>query len=75
VDAAAPGDPGIPILVTATVRPGEQWEVAGELRRRGYAALRAAGIDLATGRTLLVSREPRTGDGPATDAEGDADFT
>ncbi len=74
VDAAAPGDPGIPILVTATVRPGEQWEVAGELRRRVMDALRAAGLDLAAGRTVLVTSGAHD-TGPAADAESDADFT
>ena len=75
VDAAAAGDPGIPILVSATVRPGEQWEVAGELRRRAMDALRAAGIDLAAGRTLVVARGPLPAAEPAADAEGGADFT
>jgi small-conductance mechanosensitive channel len=75
VDAAVPGDPGIPILVSATVRPGEQWEVAGELRRRAMDGLRVAGIDLAAGRTLLVARAPRLDAGAAVDAEGGADFT
>ena len=74
VDAAG-AEPGIPILVSATVRPGEQWEVAGELRRRGLDALRLAGIDLAAGRTLVVSPGPRPEAGPAADAEGDAEFT
>ncbi len=74
VDVAVAGDPGIPILVSATVRPGEQWEVAGELRRRGMDALRLAGIDLAAGRTLLVSRDPRPA-AAAAESEGDADFT
>jgi moderate conductance mechanosensitive channel len=78
VDAAAAGEPGIPILVTATVRPGEQWEVAGELRRRAIDGLRAAGIDLAAGRMLVMP--PRSGGPPAAadgeiDAEADADFT
>lgn len=75
VDAAAAGDPGIPILVSATVRPGEQWEVAGELRRRAMDALRVAGIDLAAGRTLVVARGPLPAAEPAADPEGDADFT
>ncbi len=75
VDAAVAGDPGIPILVSATVRPGEQWEVAGELRRRAMDGLRVAGIDLAAGRTLLVARAPRPDAGAAGDAEGGADFT
>jgi moderate conductance mechanosensitive channel len=75
VDAAAPGDPGIPILVSATVRPGEQWEVAGELRRRGMDALRLAAIDLAAGRTVMVSPAPRPDPGAAADAEGGAEYT
>ena len=75
VDAAAPGDPGIPILVSATVRPGEQWEVAGELRRRAMDALRLAGIDLAAGRTVIVGPASRPDVGPAADAEGGAEYT
>lgn len=74
IDVAAAGDPGIPILVSATVRPGEQWEVAGELRRRALAALRTAGVDLAAGRTVLVSRAgPPAAAEP--DVEGDAEYT
>lgn len=72
VDAPAPGDAGIPILVIATVRPGEQWEVAGELRRRAIEALATAGIELATGRTMVMAR-PRPA--PAGDTESDAEFT
>ncbi len=75
VEAAPAGEPGIPILVSATVRPGEQWEVAGELRRRALDALRAAGIDLAAGRTLLVARGPRPDADAAVEAEGDAEYT
>jgi small conductance mechanosensitive channel len=74
VDAPSPGDAGIPILVSATVRPGEQWEGAGEVRRRAIDALRAAGIDLAAGRTMFVTR-PRTPPSPDVDPEDDADFT
>jgi small-conductance mechanosensitive channel len=75
VDAAVAGEPGIPILVTATVRPGEQWEVAGELRRRALTALREARLDLAAGRTLVVSRDSRWDGEPGQDADGGADFT
>jgi small conductance mechanosensitive channel len=74
VDAPSPSDPGIPILVTATVRPGEQWEVAGEVRRRAIDALQAAGIELAAGRTMVVTRSPDLPPAVA-DAEKDADFT
>lgn len=49
-------DAGIPILVSATVRPGDQWAVAGELRRRVIEALGSAGIELATGGRLVLSR-------------------
>jgi small-conductance mechanosensitive channel len=75
VDAAAAGEAGIPILVSATVRPGDRLEIAGELRRRALGALQAAGIDLATGRTFVMSRDLRAGAGPAADAEGGADYT
>lgn len=75
VDVAVVGDAGIPILVTAMVRPGEQWEIAGELRQRAIAALGAARIDLAAGRTFLVSRRSRPGADAPDDAEGDADYT
>jgi small-conductance mechanosensitive channel len=74
VDSALAGEPGIPILVTATVRPGEQWEVAGELRRRALEALREASIDLAAGRTLVVPRGSRWDAEPGPDADG-AEFT
>ena len=75
VDAAAVGEVGIPILVSATVRPGDRLEIAGELRRRALEALLANRIDLAAGRTFIVSRGPRADAGPAADAEGGAEFT
>ncbi len=75
VDAAAVGEAGIPILVSATVRPGERLEAAGELRRRALDALRVARIDLAAGRTFLVSPGPGPDAGAAGDAEGGAEFT
>ncbi|MFH1474988.1 MAG: hypothetical protein ABIG85_03930, partial [Chloroflexota bacterium] len=65
----------IPILVTAMVRPGEQWEAAGELRRRALQALHEAEVDMAAGRTLVVSRGFRPDTAPAPDADGDAEFT
>lgn len=72
VEVAAAGEPGIPILVTATVRPAERGVVVREIRLRALTALRAAGIELASGWTLLATR-PAVG--AAADAEGDADFT
>jgi small conductance mechanosensitive channel len=75
VDAAAVGEVGIPILVSATVRPGDRLEIAGELRRRALDALLANAIDLAAGQTFVVSRGPRADTGPAVDAEGGAEYT
>jgi small conductance mechanosensitive channel len=72
VEVAIAGEPGIPILVTATVRPAEKGDVVWELRRRASAALRAAGIELAAGWTSPATRPP---EGVAADAEGGADFT
>lgn len=76
-------DPGIPILVSATVRPGAQWEVAGELRRRIIEAFATAGVELATGRKLVLADRGGAGQaGPAgafadeaPGATGDAEFT
>jgi small conductance mechanosensitive channel len=70
-------DPGVPIVVTAMVAPGEQWAVAAELRRRVLAAFAAGGIDLASAQRLVVARSP-AGSGPAAgggDTERDADFS
>jgi small-conductance mechanosensitive channel len=75
VDAAAVGEVGIPILVSATVRPGDRLEIAGELRRRALDALLANAIDLAAGQTIIVSRAPRADTGPAVDAEVGAEYT
>jgi moderate conductance mechanosensitive channel len=77
VEAVA--DPGIPILVQGTVRPGEQWAVAGELRRRILVAFAGAGVDLATAHRLIVDsrREagPSAGNDPGAEVEAGADFT
>jgi small conductance mechanosensitive channel len=72
VGVAAAGEPGIPILVTATVRPAERGEVVREMRLRALTALQAAGIELAAGWTALATGPPG---GVAADAEGGADFT
>lgn len=75
VDAAAAGEAGVPILISATVRPSDRLEAAGELRRRGLGALVAARIDLASGPSILGSRGPAAETGAATDAEGGPEFT
>jgi small conductance mechanosensitive channel len=72
VEMAVAGEPGIPILVAATVRPADRGQVARELRRRALAALRAAEIELAAGPTMPLARPA---EGPTADTEGGADFT
>ncbi len=70
-------DSGIPILVQGTVRPGDQWAVAGELRRRILEAFGGAGIELATSRQFILDgrgRGPAADPGAATD-ESDVEFT
>ena len=68
-------DPGIPILVSFAVRPGEQWSVAGEFRRRVLEAFVREGIRLATSQRLQVDAALPI---PAADpdaAESDAEYT
>jgi small-conductance mechanosensitive channel len=59
-------DLGIPILVSFRVRPGEQWAVAGELRRRLLEAFARDGILLATSQRLQVDARPSS---PTMDSE------
>jgi small-conductance mechanosensitive channel len=66
-------DPGIPILVSFTVRPGQQWAVAGEFRRRVIEALVREGIRLATAQRVQVDA-PLAAPGSES-AESGADFT
>lgn len=68
-------DPGVPIVVAATVGPGEQWAVASELRRRVLAAFAQEGIDLASAQRLVVARSPGVTGPSQADAERDADFS
>jgi small conductance mechanosensitive channel len=68
-------DPGIPILVSFAVRPGEQWAVAGEFRRRVLEAFARESIRLATSQRLQVdSPLPIPAVDPDT-AESGAEFT
>ena len=68
-------DPGVPIVVAAMVRPGEQWAVAAELRRRILAAFAREGIELASAQRLIVAPGPGGAGTSAGDAEQDADFS
>ncbi|MCU0482733.1 MAG: mechanosensitive ion channel family protein [Chloroflexi bacterium] len=68
-------DPGIPIVVAAMVRPGEQWAVAAELRRRALAAFAREGIELASTQRLVAARGGAGPERSAGDAEGGADFS
>ncbi len=68
-------DPGIPILVSFTVRPGQQWAVAGEFRRRVIEALVREGIHLATAQRVQVDAPPPAPAPGSEGAESGADFT
>jgi small conductance mechanosensitive channel len=68
-------DPGIPILVSFAVRPGEQWAVAGEFRRRVIDALVRDGIRLATSQRLQVDAPLPIPAADPDSAESGADFT
>ena len=59
-------DPGIPILVSFTVQPGEQWAVAGEFRRRVLDAFAREGVRLATSQRLQVDGRSRSPAGMPT---------
>jgi small-conductance mechanosensitive channel len=65
-------DPGIPILIVGKVRPGDQWAVAGELRKRIVERFAAAGIDLATARLLVDRRRPERFE---SEGDGEGEFT
>ena len=68
-------DPGVPIVVGATVRPGLQWAVAAELRQRVLAAFARERIELATGQRLVLAHGAGGAEVPPGEAEQDADFS
>lgn len=68
-------DPGVPIVVALTVRPGRQWAVAAELRRRVLGALAREGIELASSQRLVPARGDARPEAPPSDGERDADFS
>lgn len=68
-------DPGIPILVSFAVRPGEQWAVAGEFRRRVLEAFGRDGIRFATSQRLQVDSPLSIPAADSDAAESDAEYT
>lgn len=68
-------DPGIPILVSFAVRPGEQWAVAGEFRRRVLEAFHREGVRLATSQRLQVDGPLPIPVADTDSAESGADYT
>ncbi len=56
---------GITLKVTGSVRPSEQWAVAGEFRRRLLTAFAGAGIEIPFPHRVVISRDagaPAAGD-------------
>ncbi len=68
-------DPGIPVLVSFAVRPGDQWAVAGEFRRRVLDAFVREGIRLATAQRLQVDGPLPLPVADADGAESGAEYT
>jgi small-conductance mechanosensitive channel len=60
------GEYGITLKVLGTVRAADQWEAAGELRRRVLDAFRAEGIEIPFPTRVVVSRDAGA-DEPGTD--------
>lgn len=61
------GDNAVILKVLGTVRAADQWEAAGELRRRLLAAFREHGIEIPYPRRVVVTRtEPADGEGDSS---------
>lgn len=60
-------DTGVTLKLVGRVRPGDQWAVAGELRRRVLIACARAGVEM----TYPLRLDPPAGDGPAAAPEED----
>jgi moderate conductance mechanosensitive channel len=55
---SALGDYGVTITVGGTVRAGEQWSVAGELRKRLLTAFDESGIEMPRAQRVVLAGEP-----------------
>lgn len=53
------GEYGITLKLLGSVRAGEQWATAGELRKRLLAAFREHGIEIPRPQRVVLSRDPR----------------
>jgi small-conductance mechanosensitive channel len=68
-------DPGIPVLVSFAGRPGDQWAVGGEFRRRVLDAFMREGIRLATSQRLQFDAPLPIPVADTDGAESGAEFT
>jgi small conductance mechanosensitive channel len=64
-------DSGVTLKILATVRAGEQWTVAGELRKRLLAAFAERGIEIPFPHRVMVS-PPSPGPSPTPDGRAAA---
>jgi small-conductance mechanosensitive channel len=67
---SAIGEAGVTLKILGTVRAPDQWEAAGELRRRLLAAFREHGIEIPRPQRVVLVRDPAEGGpGPLPVAE------
>jgi small-conductance mechanosensitive channel len=71
---SAIGEAGVTLKILGTVRAPDQWEAAGELRRRLLAAFREHGIEIPRPQRVVLVRDPAEG-GPVPLPVPDADAT
>jgi small-conductance mechanosensitive channel len=71
---SAIGEAGVTLKILGTVRAPDQWEAAGELRRRLLAAFREHGIEIPRPQRVVLVRDPAEG-GPVPLPVPDADPT
>jgi small conductance mechanosensitive channel len=69
------GEYGITLKLLGSVRAGDQWSTAGELRKRLLAAFQRHGIEIPRPQRVVLSRDPAEvafGEGPPAEGEPDA---